>query len=167
MATDLRQDFAHGVYFVPLASIRDPAHGPLTMAQTLGVPEHADQVPLDSLKAHLRDKQILLVLDNFEQVLAAALALVELLTACPRLKLLVTSRRCCALAVSMSSPCHPCPCLTPGTCLPAVTLSQYAAVASSSSAPSPSNPTLPSRTRMPQRWRRFVSAWMGCHWPSS
>ena len=100
-----------------------------TMAQTLGVPEHADQVPLDSLKAHLRDKQILLVLDNFEQVLAAALALVELLTACPRLKLLVTSREVLRLSGEYEFPVPPLPVPDPRHLPPAVTLSQYAAVA--------------------------------------
>ena len=129
VATDLRQDFAHGVYFVPLATIRDPALVLSTMAQTLGVPEHADQVPLDSLKAHLRDKQILLVLDNFEQVLAAALALVELLTACPRLKLLVTSREVLRLSGEYEFPVPPLPVPDPRHLPPAVTLSQYAAVA--------------------------------------
>ena len=129
VATDLRQDFAHGVYFVPLASIRDPALVLSTMAQTLGVQEHADQVPLDSLKAHLRDQQILLVLDNFEQVLAAALALVELLTACPRLKLLVTSREVLRLSGEYEFPVPPLPVPDPRHLPPAVTLSQYAAVA--------------------------------------
>jgi predicted ATPase len=129
VATDLRQDFAHGVSFVPLATIRDPALVLSTMAQTLGVQEHADEVPLDSLKAHLRDKQMLLVLDNFEQVLAAALALVELLTACPMLKLLVTSREVLRLSGEYEFPVPPLPVPDPRHLPAAVTLSQYAAVA--------------------------------------
>jgi predicted ATPase/DNA-binding winged helix-turn-helix (wHTH) protein len=129
VATDLHQDFVHGVYFVPLATIRDPALVLSTMAQTLGVQEHADQVPLDSLKAHVRDKQILLVLDNFEQVLAAALALVELLTACPTLKLLVTSREVLRLSGEYEFPVPPLPVPDPRHLPPVSTLSQYAAVA--------------------------------------
>ena len=129
VATDLCQDFAHGVFFVPLATLRDSALVLSTMAQTLGVQEQADEVPLDSVKAHVRDQQILLVLDNFEQVLAAALALVELLTACPRLKLLVTSREVLRLSGEYEFPVPPLPVPDPGH-LPAVgTLSQYAAVA--------------------------------------
>jgi predicted ATPase/DNA-binding winged helix-turn-helix (wHTH) protein len=129
VATDLRQDFAHGVYFVPLATVRDPALVLSTIAQTLGVPEHANQAPLDSLKAYLCDKQILLVLDNFEQVLAAALALVELLTACPTLKLLVTSREVLRLSGEYEFPVPPLPVPDPRHLPPAVTLTQYAAVA--------------------------------------
>ena len=77
----------------------------------------------------MRDQQILLVLDNFEQVLAAALALVELLTACPRLKLLVTSREVLRLSGEYEFPVPPLPVPDPRHLPPAVTLSQYAAVA--------------------------------------
>jgi predicted ATPase/DNA-binding winged helix-turn-helix (wHTH) protein len=129
VATDLHQGFAHGVYFVPLATIRDPALVLSTMAQTLGVPEHVEQGPLDRLKAHVRDKQILLVLDNFEQVLAAALTLVELLTACPRLKLLVTSREVLRLSGEYEFSVPPLPVPDPRHLPPASTLPQYAAVA--------------------------------------
>src|SRR5262249_5752771 len=115
--------------FVPLATIRDPALVLSTIAQTLGVQEQADQMPLDSLKAHLRDQQMLLVLDNFEQVLAAALALLELLTACPTLKLLVTSREVLRLSGEYEFPVSPLPVPDPRHLPPAVTLSQYAAVA--------------------------------------
>ena len=80
-------------------------------------------------EGYLRDKQILLVLDNFEQVLAAALALVELLTACPRLKLLVTSREVLRLSGEYEFPVPPLPVPDPRHLPPAVTLAQYAAVA--------------------------------------
>jgi predicted ATPase/DNA-binding winged helix-turn-helix (wHTH) protein len=129
VAADLHQDFAHGVYFVPLATIRAPALVLSTIAQTLGVPEHADHVPLDSLKAHLRDKQILLVLDNFEQVLTAAQALVELLTACPTLTLLVTSREVLRLSGEYEFPVPPLAVPDLRHLPRAITLSQYAAVA--------------------------------------
>jgi predicted ATPase/DNA-binding winged helix-turn-helix (wHTH) protein len=129
VATDLSQDLAHGICFVPLATIRDPALVLSTMAQTLGVPEQADQAPLDSLQAHLRDKQILLVLDNFEQVLAAALELAELLTACPGLKLLVTSREVLRLSGEYEFPVPPLPVPDPRHLPPVAILSQYAVVA--------------------------------------
>jgi predicted ATPase/DNA-binding SARP family transcriptional activator len=92
VATDLLPDFEHGIYFVGLAPIRDPRLVPSAVAQTLGVREMAGTPLLESLKAHLKDKQLLLLLDNFEQVLEAAPLVAELLAAAPRLKVLVTSR---------------------------------------------------------------------------
>ncbi|MCW5852329.1 MAG: tetratricopeptide repeat protein [Anaerolineae bacterium] len=82
----------HGVYFVNLVPIHDPNLVPSTIARTLGVKEQASQPLLDSLKDWLRDKQTLLLLDNFEQVIAAAPVIADLLAACPGLKALVTSR---------------------------------------------------------------------------
>jgi predicted ATPase len=63
-----------------------------TIAQTLGVRDAGGAAPLQSVRQYLRDRHMLLVLDNFEQVLSAAPEVSELLGACPRLKLLVTSR---------------------------------------------------------------------------
>ncbi len=92
VATDLQDDFAEGVFFVSLAPISDPDHIIPTIAKTLGLWEAAGQLPLEQLKAYLRDRQLLLLLDNFEQVAAAASLLIEMLKACPNLKMLVTSR---------------------------------------------------------------------------
>ncbi|MCB0127633.1 MAG: hypothetical protein KDE58_35460, partial [Caldilineaceae bacterium] len=84
--------FQDGVCFVSLASIRE-AHLVLpAIAQTLDVREGANTTVAQSLQAHLYDKQLLLVLDNFEQVLDAAPRVGELLMACAQLKVLVTSR---------------------------------------------------------------------------
>jgi predicted ATPase/class 3 adenylate cyclase/DNA-binding CsgD family transcriptional regulator len=90
--------FEDGVFFVGLAPIFDPDLVIPTMAQVLSVPDIPGRPPLECLKDHLRDRQVLLLLDNFEQVLGAAPRLTELLAACPRLTLLVTSRT--ALRVS-------------------------------------------------------------------
>ncbi len=92
VATDLLADFADGVYFVSLAPVSDPDLVVPTIAQTLGLKDSGGQHPLELLKASLSEKRLLLLLDNFEQVLAAAPQLAELLVACPHLKLLVTSR---------------------------------------------------------------------------
>jgi predicted ATPase/DNA-binding CsgD family transcriptional regulator len=97
VATDLVNDFANGVCFVPLSPISDPELVIATIAQALNLPEAEDAglgpaQPLQRLKTYLCEKRVLLLLDNFEQVVAAAPALVELLGACPGLKLLVTSR---------------------------------------------------------------------------
>jgi len=92
VATDLLDDFPDGVCLVLLAPISDPDLVIPTIAQTLGVKEAAARPLLDLLKAHLQDKHLLLVLDNFEQVINAAPALTELLESSTSLKLLVTSR---------------------------------------------------------------------------
>src|SRR5438105_5822374 len=92
VATDLSGVFPHGVCLVQLAPISDFNLVIPTIAQTLGLRDVEEYSLFESLKAFLRDKHLLLLLDNFEQVLAAAPALVELLLACPSIKILVTSR---------------------------------------------------------------------------
>jgi predicted ATPase/class 3 adenylate cyclase/DNA-binding CsgD family transcriptional regulator len=91
-AAELSELFTEGVYFVNLAPIRDPEFVVPTIAQTLDVKETADQPLLDHLSAFLREKRLLLMLDNFEQVINAAGQVVALLAACPKLKMVVTSR---------------------------------------------------------------------------
>ena len=92
LATELIGDFHDGVSFVSLASISDPDLVLSTIAQALGLREPTGQTWLDLLQVFFRHKHSLLVLDNFEQVVTAAPPLVTLLQACPRLKVLVTSR---------------------------------------------------------------------------
>ncbi len=84
--------FPDGVFFVSLAAIADPRLIPSAIAGTLGLKEEGGQALVDRLGDYLRDKQILLVLDNFEHLLEAAPMVAELLPACPKLKFLVTSR---------------------------------------------------------------------------
>ena len=84
--------FAQGIALVPLAALRDPGLVVSAIAAALGVREAARQPLQDSLQEALRDQQRLLVLDNFEQVLAAAPLVGELLAAAPGLKVLATSR---------------------------------------------------------------------------
>jgi class 3 adenylate cyclase len=81
VAADLLDDFEDGVFFVSLASLRDPALVSSTIAQTLGVREAGGQPLLESLKDSLRNRQMLLLLDNFEQVVSAAPMVAELLAA--------------------------------------------------------------------------------------
>ncbi len=84
--------FADGVAFVPLATLTDPTLVFPTIAGTLGIRAEADETPLDGVRAALRDRHLLLVLDNCEQVLGAATDVAALLAACPRLTVLATSR---------------------------------------------------------------------------
>ncbi|HZU75688.1 MAG TPA: AAA family ATPase, partial [Dehalococcoidia bacterium] len=84
--------FLDGVAFVDLAPVPDPTLVFDAIAQALGVSAAAAMLLADSVKAFLRDKRLLLLLDNFEHVLAAAPLVAELLAACPTLAALVTSR---------------------------------------------------------------------------
>lgn len=92
VAADLLDGFTDGVWFVDLAPIRDLASVIATVARTLGVKNVGGEPLLETLTAFLREKQVLLILDNFEQVLPAAPVLHTLLSAAADLKLLVTSR---------------------------------------------------------------------------
>src|SRR5262245_41571651 len=87
VATGAATGFSGGVSFVPLASIREPSLVLPTIALALGLHDVSDR-----LIAFLRPRQFLLLLDNFEQVLAAAPLVSEVLAACPQLTVLVTSR---------------------------------------------------------------------------
>ena len=89
VATDLQQDFPAGVCFVSLAEVRDPALITPTIAHALGLRETTRTSLVDQLKAVLRSQSLLLLLDNFEQVVKAAPLLPDLLAACPHLKVLV------------------------------------------------------------------------------
>src|SRR5215467_6252558 len=92
VAAELSEQFADGVFFVNLAPISDPALVLPTIAQTLGVQESTTRPMLDILQTVLQEKQMLLVLDNFEQVLGAGVEVAALLVRCPLLNVLVTSR---------------------------------------------------------------------------
>jgi len=92
VASSVRAEFEHGVWFVPLAPISDPTLVASTIAQTLGLKEAGGQGIEGVLRSYLSDKQILLVLDNFEQILDAAHLVSDLLAAAPRVKALVSSR---------------------------------------------------------------------------
>jgi predicted ATPase len=83
-AAELVPEFGNGVFWVGLAALRDPALVTETVAQTLGAK--------DGLAEHIGERELLLLLDNFEQVVEAAPELASLLEACRNLRLLVTSR---------------------------------------------------------------------------
>src|SRR5579885_1153585 len=92
VAVTLRAAFADGVAWVDLAPLRDPALVLPTLGHTLGLHEEGGQALEEQLRARLRDRRMLLVLDNAEQVVAAGPALAALLGACPGVVALVTSR---------------------------------------------------------------------------
>jgi len=104
---ELAEAFDDGVRFVALADLDDPALVPGAVVDALDVPEVASQTPLESLQVALRDRELLLILDNFEQVIAAAAVVGKLLLSCPRLKLLVTSRAVLRLSGEHAYPVPP------------------------------------------------------------
>jgi predicted ATPase/class 3 adenylate cyclase len=84
--------FDDGVFLVDLSAVHETEAVPAVLARAIGLTETSELSLLEELKRQLRHHRELLVLDNFEQVTAAAPTLVELLQDCPALKLLVTSR---------------------------------------------------------------------------
>lgn len=92
VAAELEYDFVDSVCFLPLAAILDPILLIPTIAGAFGLSEKGQQPLSDLLKAVLREKEALLVLDNFEQLVTTAPQVADILLACPHLKILVTSR---------------------------------------------------------------------------
>ncbi len=92
IVTEMRDAFSDGICFVSLAPIQDPDLVLPTIVQALGLQGGSNRPLLEHLQASLREHHLLLVLDNFEQVAAAAPLLLNLLVACPGLTILVTSR---------------------------------------------------------------------------
>jgi predicted ATPase/DNA-binding XRE family transcriptional regulator len=91
-ARDAADLFPDGIAFVALAPLMDPALVVPTVARSLGVREAERHAPREELRAHLRDKQLLLVLDNLEHLVEAAPDVSGLIETCPSLTVLVTSR---------------------------------------------------------------------------
>lgn len=92
VATELKDQFVYGCWFISLAALNDPDLVIPTIARSLGIKESRDWALDEALFNHLADKDMLLILDNFEQVLPAATQVAELLMFAPDLKLLITSR---------------------------------------------------------------------------
>ena len=92
VAAELSDQFPDGNFFVALADVSDADLVVPTLAKVLDIREESSRPLLETLKEHLQRQQVLLLLDNFEQVAAAALQIEELLLACPHIKVLVTSR---------------------------------------------------------------------------
>jgi predicted ATPase/class 3 adenylate cyclase/DNA-binding CsgD family transcriptional regulator len=129
VAAELSDHFPDGVYFVNLAPISDPAFVVSLIAQALEVKEISGQPLLDLLKASLREKQLLLLLDNFEQVVSAAVQVADLLAMCPKLKIMVTSRMALRVQAEHEFAVPPLALPDPNHVHDLVSLSQYEAVA--------------------------------------
>jgi predicted ATPase/serine/threonine protein kinase len=107
VARALDAEFPSGVYQLLLAPVSDPALVPALVAEMIGVPERPGRPALEAIKAAIGGSTMLLVLDNFEQIIAAAPALAELLAACANLKILATSREPLKLRFEREYPVPP------------------------------------------------------------
>jgi predicted ATPase len=117
------------VAFVALANVLDPAAVIPNIAQTVGIREEGDRPLADRLQEALRERRVLLVLDNFEQVTGAGSALASFLAICPGVKALVTSRLVLHIRGERELPLDPLPVPNPKR-LPALDeLQQVPAVA--------------------------------------
>ena len=129
VAAELSECSADGVFFVNLAPLSDPELVVPTIAQTLGLKEAAGQPLLDLVSAWLREKELLLLLDNFEQVAEAAVEVSALLARCPQLCVLVTSRAALHVQGEQEFAVPPLAIPDPNHLPDLETLSQYEAVA--------------------------------------
>ena len=107
VAASMRDHYPDGVWFADLSSLRAAHLVVPSIARTLGLPDSHTRSPHDRLRQALKDRHLLLVLDNFEHVTAAASDLAELLEACPRLQMLVTSREPLRLRWEYEQPVPP------------------------------------------------------------
>jgi predicted ATPase/class 3 adenylate cyclase len=128
VGADLLDEFDDGVFFVALAAITDPELVPSTIAGPLGVKESAEQSLMETLKSYLHHKHLLLILDNFEQVLEGTSVVGEFLGACPKLEILATSRIPLRLYGEREYPVPPLTVPDPRVLPPLEVLTQYEAV---------------------------------------
>ena len=129
IATEVQERFTDGVCFVSLAPLQNSTLVLPTIVQALSLQGSSTRSPLERLQAALRERHLLLLLDNFEQVIAAAPQLGELLAACPFLKVLVTSREVLHVRGEREFPVLPLALPDPQRLPDCETLARYGAVA--------------------------------------
>src|SRR5215203_5046223 len=127
-AAELIDDFEDGVFLVALAPISDSELVASTVAGALSVSESAGRALKEDLREYLSNKELLLVLDNFEQVVDAAPLVGELLSGCPGLKVLVTSRTLLRIYGEHEYAVRPLELPDPSHLPPIETLRQYEAI---------------------------------------
>jgi predicted ATPase/DNA-binding CsgD family transcriptional regulator len=129
VANDLQPAFADGICFVTLAAVSDPELLLPTLGQALGLKEGGDRSLVEQVRAFLNEKRLLFVFDNFEQIVAGAPRLSELLSACPQVKMLVTSRALLRVQGEFEFPVPPLALPDPEMLPDIERLSHYAAIA--------------------------------------
>lgn len=109
LAVGLRDDYPDGVVFISLAALNDPSLLLPTIAHALGIQETSTRSLLARVTDALRDRRVLLVLDNFEQLVAAAAVVTAILTVCPLLSVITTSREALRVQGEHEFPLAPLP----------------------------------------------------------
>jgi predicted ATPase len=127
-AANLNAAFTDGTFFVSLAANTDARLVMSTIAQTFGIFENPVRSVAEGVITHLHEKHLLLLLDNFEQVVEATPVVAELLAACPQLKILVTSRSVLHLTGEHEFPVPPLATPNPKHGVPLTALTQYPAI---------------------------------------
>ncbi len=128
-AMDLLTSFRDGAFFVDLSPLMDAALVAPTIAEALGVPENPGRSAVEMLAEHLKERELLLVLDNYEQVTDAASVVADLLAASPGLTVLATSRIPLHIYGEHEFPVPPLVLPDPAALPDAEAVSQYEAVA--------------------------------------
>lgn len=128
MAEESQTEFEDGVFFIELAAVNRAELVAGAIAKVLDVKESSDKSALDALKDFLRERSVLLVLDNFEQLLSAANLLKELLDSARNLKILVTSRAPLRLKIEREKVVLPLDIPPRNSNLSAAELTEYASV---------------------------------------
>ncbi|MGZ6338942.1 MAG: adenylate/guanylate cyclase domain-containing protein [Candidatus Limnocylindrales bacterium] len=129
VAAEVADEYPDGAFFVPLAPIADPALVPTAILQALGLLDTANRPPAERLADHLRERRLLLVLDNFEQVVAAAPLVADLLRESPGLRVVATSRAVLHVSGEQEFPVPPLGLPDPAHLPGPAALSQFEAVA--------------------------------------
>jgi predicted ATPase/DNA-binding XRE family transcriptional regulator len=128
VATEMRTSFADGVCFVSLASVSDPSLMIPTIAEVLDIKQIGERPLFEQVKLSLRDRRILLILDNFEQVVVTAPQVEELLATCSAMTVIITSRTILHLQAEQVYTVFPLALPPPGQLLESEALEQYGAV---------------------------------------
>ena len=129
VAEHVRPNYLGGAYFVDLAPINDSGLIATTIAHAIGLPEDPKRPVSETLESHLRDLHLLLVLDNFEQLIDGAPLVGRLLPAAPRLTILATSREVLHLRGEQEYPVPPLGVPDVGSLPSLESLSRYDAIA--------------------------------------
>jgi Cdc6-like AAA superfamily ATPase len=164
VAQEVAENFPDGAAFVGLASLGDPALVVPTVSRSLGVPEAEGRTPTEALVDHLRDKSLLLVLDNLEHLLQAAPEVAALLDACGGLVVLATSRAPLRIRGERSTLYLLSRFPSPPALRPRKRSSPRLLGGSSWSEPGPPPSALLSPMRTQRRWRPSAGGWPGCRW---
>jgi predicted ATPase/class 3 adenylate cyclase len=128
LGADSLDRFEHGVFLAELDAVTDPALVPAAIAQALGLRDTGDDSMASQLNAYLRDRRMLLVLDNLEQVIDAATFIGDLLLAAPGIKVLATSRSRLQITGEHEYPVRPFALPDPGRMMDVAAISQYESV---------------------------------------